>query len=91
MKGQKRRDIGCSDEENEKPSKVEDWYMETIDDAVSYPAHYKSNCWICEKHVYTIFFWSRGQAFKLNPIYDKERTEILRLEIDKDFEESENR
>ena len=29
-------------------------------------------------------------AHKLNSIYNKERSEILRLEIDKDFEESEN-
>ena len=59
--------------------------METIDNAVAYNPHYKSNCWMCEGHVYTIIFWSKGMAYKLNPIFSKDKSEILRLEIDRDF------
>ena len=91
LKGQKRRDFGCSDEENEKPSNVEDWYMETVDSAVAYSPHHHTNCWICEKHAYTIIFWSKGMAYKLDPVLNKEQTELLRYEIDKDFSEEQNR
>lgn len=63
----------------------DDWYMEDINAAVAYKPHYKSNCWMCEGHIYTIFFWSKGMAYKLNPIFDKDKSEVLRYEIDKDF------
>lgn len=65
--------------------------METVDSAMAYNPHHQSNCWICEKHIYTIIFWSKGMAFKLDPVLNKEQTEILRFEIDKDFSEQENR
>ena len=64
--------------------------METIEDALGYKPHYKNNCWICEGHIYTIIFWSKGMAYKCNPIFNKEKSEILRLEIDMDFSENEN-
>ena len=63
--------------------------MENIDTAVAYNPHYKSNCWMCEGHTYSIIFWSKGMAYKLDPIYDKKKAEILRFEIDKDFGENE--
>ena len=38
----------------------------------------------------TIIFWSRGKAYKLNPILNADKSEIIRCEIDKDFGEGED-
>ena len=42
---------------------------------------------MCDNHVYSVIFWSRAYAFKMNPILNKEQTEIVRFEIDRDFGE----
>ena len=43
------------------------WY-ETSQSAVPSKMHYKSDCWICQKHIYSVLLWSRGRAMVLNPI-----------------------
>ena len=44
--------------------------------------HYKNDCWICEKHIYSILIWSRGRAYILNPILPASETEIVSYQID---------
>ena len=44
--------------------------------------HYKSECWICDRHIYSILLWSRGRAYVLNPILPKLETEKIKFEID---------
>ena len=60
------------------------WY-ESSKNSVACKTHYKNECWICEKHVFSILFWSRAQAFKLDPVLSKDKTEEIRYEIDRDF------
>jgi hypothetical protein len=38
------------------------WY-EAGNRIVPRKTHYKNDCWICEKHVYSVIFWSRGRAY----------------------------
>lgn len=52
--------------------------------------HYKHECWICDGHVYSVLFWSKGMCYKLNPILTKEKTDEIRWEIDRDFGEQED-
>ena len=66
------------------------WY-EASEIASGYKPHYKSDCWLTNNHVYSIIFWSRSMAFKLNPIFDKEQTEIVRFEVDRDFGEQDEK
>ena len=63
------------------------WYESS--NAVACPPHYKNNCWICDGHVYSVIFWSKGMAYKLDPLFDKKQSEIVRFEIDRDFGEDE--
>ena len=44
--------------------------------------HYKNDCWICDGHVFSVLFWSRGRALRLNPIFNQEDAEPIRFEID---------
>jgi len=44
--------------------------------------HYKNNCWLCEGHVYSVIFWSRGRAYRLNPIFKNQEAEPIRWEVD---------
>ena len=60
------------------------WY-ESSKNAVACKSHYKNECWYCEGHVYSIIFWSKAKAYKLNPILSKEKTEIIRQALDFDF------
>ena len=62
------------------------WY-ESSERSVGYKPHPKNTCWMCENHVYTVIFWSRSFAFKMTPILNKEQTEVVRFEIDRDFGE----
>ena len=59
------------------------WYETSS--AVSHAYHNKYDCWICEGHVFSVIFWSRGMAYKMDPVLNKEQTEIVRYEIDRDF------
>ena len=45
------------------------WYESSK--LITYKPHYKSDCWICDRHVYSLIFWSKGMAYKLDPIFDK--------------------
>ena len=62
------------------------WY-ESSKEAVACKPHYKNECWICQGHVYSFLFWSKGMAYKLNPIFSKDKTEEIRWHIDRDFGE----
>lgn len=57
------------------------WYESSIL-AVPLKKHYKNECWICEKQIYSVLMWSRGRAFVLNPILPSDKSEKLRFEID---------
>ena len=35
--------------------------------------------------MFSILFWSKAQAYKLNPVLSKDKTEEIRFEIDRDF------
>ena len=60
------------------------WY-ESSKNAVACKTHYKNECWICEKHVYSVIFWSKAKAYQLNPVLSKEKTDEVRFEIDRDL------
>ena len=45
--------------------------------------HAKADCWICAKHIYSVLFWSRGKAYKLSPIINKENSSLVCYEIDR--------
>ena len=64
------------------------WY-ESSKNAVACKPHYKNECWICGGHVFSIIFWSKAQAQKLNPILSPDKTEEIRSEIDHDYTEPE--
>jgi hypothetical protein len=49
---------------------------------VTAKAHPRYNCWICEKHIYSVLLWSRGQAFMLNPILDESEANMIHVQID---------
>jgi hypothetical protein len=57
------------------------WY-ESSQFAVTAKAHPRYNCWICEKHIYSVLLWSRGQAFMLNPILDESEANMIHVQID---------
>ena len=65
---------------------IAQWY-ETSINTTELRDHHKHDCWVCEGHVFTIIFWSRGKAFKLDPIFNKDKTEIMRFQIDQDYSE----
>jgi hypothetical protein len=58
------------------------WY-ESSNNKIPSGDHYKHNCWICDCHVFSLIFWSRGRALRINPIFKGEEAEPLRWEIDK--------
>lgn len=64
------------------------WY-ESSKNAVACNSHYKNDCWFCEGHVYSVIFWSKAMCYKLNPIFNKEKTEVIRYVIDENFGENE--
>ena len=57
---------------------------------VPYRPHNKHDCWSCEGHVYSVIFWSKGMAYKLDPIFNKQHSEIVRYEIDLEFGQDED-
>ena len=59
------------------------WYEASSE--VSHAYHNKYDCWICEGQIFSVIFWSRGLAYKMDPVLNKEQTEIVRYEIDRDF------
>ena len=61
------------------------WYESSAE--VGYRPHNKYDCWMCEGHVFSVIFWSKGMAYKMDPIFNKQQSEIVRLEIDQDFGE----
>ena len=65
------------------------WYESSK--LIPFNPHYKSNCWICDRHVFSIIFWSKGMAYKLDPILDKQQSEIIRFEIDRNFGKDEDK
>lgn len=68
-------------------------WFESSQATVSNKKHYKNDCWICEKHVYSVILWSRGRAFLLNPVFNKDQSGKLVYEIDfipQDVEEEED-
>ena len=60
------------------------WY-ESSKNAVACKPHYKNECWMCEGHVYSVLFWSKGMCYKMNPILSSDKTEVIRYTIDEDF------
>ena len=66
-------------------------WFETSEEAVGCRPHYKNECWICDRHVFSVIFWSRAMAFKMTPIFNKEQTEIVRYAIDCDLNEEEGK
>ena len=44
--------------------------------------HYKSECWVCEKHIYSVLLWSRGRAYLMQPILNENEAEELCYQID---------
>ena len=64
------------------------WY-ESSKNAVACKPHYKNECWIYGGHVFSVLFWSKAQAHKLNPILSKDKVEEIRNEIDREYTEPE--
>ena len=52
--------------------------------------HPKSECWVCDKHIYSLLLWSRGRAYVLNPILDSEEADVLRLQVNQLSESGED-
>jgi len=61
------------------------WY-ESSKNAVAYKPHYKNECWICEGHIFSVIFWSKGMCYKLKPILSREKTIEIMFEVDRNFE-----
>ena len=57
------------------------WY-EASEKAVGIKKHYKNDCWVSERHIYSMLLWSRGRAYILNPTMGDSDTERIRALID---------
>ena len=62
------------------------WYQSS-NSTIPILKHYKNSCWLCEGHIYSIIFWSRGRAYRLNPIFRGKETDPIRWEVDNISEE----
>jgi hypothetical protein len=54
---------------------------------VSAGAHPKNKCFICDNSVFSLIFWDRKHAFKLNPVFtnhtDSNALETIRYQVEK--------